>query len=522
MPDNDLMKIQVSRVIPSDKRKLIRLITKVWEFPTYIPTVKETSVIKKARNKMITKWKVQVDKVPISWIEEDTLALHKNTIYFKAIEGDLQEFRGEWKFKNHPEGTEVIVTVYLKVGIPAIKEFADAYMRKIVSKNFKAILEAAERRLISTRYKNHKRSGADKIAGFGVIGHFYNFYHLESCFQMLNPNAKMPSREFLGQLFSITPSFKLYDVKNFKSKTGRTTNGCFIVATFIPDMIEKDMWAIFAKVVRACKIAEKYGVGIVTLGGFTSIVAEKIGQEIANQVDVAVTTGNTFAAVMAVDGVFKAAKMLNMDLANTKAAIIGGTGDIGSACARVLTEKVKHLTITGRTKLHLRRLKAELAKQRQAGISATMDNESAVRDADIVIAAASATSSILQIDWFKPGSIICDVGYPKNVSYAPLTRQDIFIFSGGLTKTPTAIKFPIDAGLPATSAIYGCFAEAIILALERRYENFSFGRGNITIEKMNTLRRMSKKHGFEVSDFYWGNKLITQPRIEKVKEALNV
>lgn len=520
MPDDDLIEISVSRIIPAQKWKIIRLITKVWEFPSYIPTVKEASVIQKTENIIKTKWHIQVDSVPIKWIEEDTLAFDKNAIYFKAVEGDLEKFGGEWIFKDHPQGTEVIVNVYLKVGIPAIKDFADAYMRKMVTKNFEAILEALERRLISLRYASYKRGDSQKIAGFGIIGHLYNYYHLEKCLKLLNPDFKMPSREFMGQLFHVTPSFKLYDILNFKSKTGQTVNGCFIVATFIPDMIEKDIWAVFSKVVRGCKIAEKHGIGIVTLGGFTSIVAEKIGQEIKNEVDVPVTTGNSFTAAMAIDGVLKAAEIMSLDITKTKLTIVGGTGDIGSACARVLVDKVKELTITGRTKVHLRRLRAELAKRKKARVFATTNNESAVKKADIVISTASAAAAILDINWFKPGSIICDVGYPKNISYTTTPRQDILVFSGGLAKTPTPISLPIDIGLPTPDVIYGCFSESIILSLEKRFENFSFGRGNITPEKIEEIRQLGKKHGFEVADFYWGDRLIDQSMIKRLKEAI--
>ena len=522
MPDNDVTQVTISRIIPANKWRVIRLLTRIHEFPTYIPNIKEISVIEKSHNKMKARWYVQVDKVPITWIEEETLLLKEGRILFRALEGDLEKFYGEWIFRSHDEGTEVIVNVYFKVGIPAFNEFAEAYVKNLVRRNFEAILAALERQLITRRYASFKRGDTKKIAGFGIIGHLYNFYHLEKCLKMLNPAFKMPSREFIGQLFNLTPSFKLYDIENFKSLTGQTTNGCFIVATFIPDMIEKDMWSIFSKVVRACKIAEKYGVGIVTLGGFTSIVAERIGHEISNEVDVPITTGNTFTAAMAIDGVLKAANLLNRDIEGSKLTIIGGTGDIGSACARVLADKVRQLTITGRTKTNLRHLNIELSKKRKAKIIATTNNEAAVKDANIVITAASAPSSILKTEWFKPGSIICDVGYPKNVSYAPVTREDILIFSGGLTKTPTPIQLPIDIGLPAPTAIYGCFAEAVILDLEKRYENFSFGRGNITPEKIDEIRNMGKKHGFEVADFYWGHDLVNAPLIEKVKSLSTV
>jgi fatty aldehyde-generating acyl-ACP reductase len=522
MPDSKVIEIRVSRIIGAEKWKIIRLLTKVAEFPSFIPTVKETSIIRKSRNKITTKWHIQVDSVPIKWVEEDILDLKKSTIHFKAIEGDLSEFEGAWTFKEHPEGNEVIVNVRLRVDIPGINAFAQPYIGKMVTRNFEAILDALEQRLVSSRYLSYKKEGrTDKLAGFGIIGHLYNFYHLEKSLKTLNPDFKMPSREFLGQLFHITPSFKLYDILNFKSKTGESVNGCFIIATFIPDMVENDIWAVFSKVVKACKIAEKHGIGIVTLGGFTSIVAERTGHEISSEVNVPVTTGNTFTAAMAIGGVLKAAGLLNLDLAKAKLTIVGGTGDIGSACARVLVDKVRELTITGRTKANLAKLKGELSKRKKAKVLATTDNEAAVKDADVVIATASTVSSILKIDLFKPGAIICDVAYPKNISYAHTHRQDILIFSGGLAKSPTPLSIPFDTGLPSPDTIYGCFSESIILALEKRYENFSFGRGNITPEKIEEIRKLGEKHGFEVADFYWGDKLIDTPIIESVKQIIH-
>jgi predicted amino acid dehydrogenase len=285
-------------------------------------------------------------------------------------------------------------------------------------------------------------------------------------------------------------------------------------------MVEKDMWIVLSKVIRACKVAEKYGIGVVTLGGFTSIVGERIGHEITQEVDIPITTGNTFTAAMAIEGVLKAARLLERDISAAKVAIIGGTGDIGSGCARVLAEKAKQVTITGRTKINLQKMGAELKKKRKARIIATTDNKAAVTDADIIIAVASVTASILDVNWFKPGAIICDVGYPKNISYAPIKRDDILIFSGGLAKSPTAVTLPIDLGLPSADTLYGCFSEGIILSLEKRFENYSFGRGNIMPEKIEEIRQMGEKHGFVVSDFYWGDRLVDEAMINKIKGAV--
>lgn len=516
-----LVEVKVSKIVHAKRWRVIRQLTRVWEFPSYIPTIKEAQVIYRGFHKMKTRWKVVIEGVPISWVEEDRFAFDNNAIYFNAIEGDLQVFKGRWLFLEHPEGTEVRVDIVLKVGIPTIKDFAEDYVRTLVRENIENILELLESRLISIRYSSYRRGDLDKIAGFGIIGHLYNYNHLVKCLKMLRPQAKLPSREFLSSIYHISPSFKMKDIRNFKSKTGQLVDGYFIVATFIPDMMEKSLDIIFSKVVRACRIAEKYGVGIVALGGFTSIIGERIGQQIAGAVDVPITTGNTFTSALAVDGVIKAAKMIDLDICRAKIAIIGGTGDIGSACARALVGLADEIVITGRTKSNLRILKNELSRHRGAKITSTTDNRKAVGDADIVIAAASVSASILDINWFRPGAIVCDVGYPKNIPYVAPSRKDILIFSGGLAKTPTPIDFPVDIGLPSNDTIYGCFAEAIVLALERRFENFSFGRGNITLEKMDLIRELGKKHGFEVSEFYWGDKLLEEEVLNRTKELVS-
>jgi len=269
-------------------------------------------------------------------------------------------------------------------------------------------------------------------------------------------------------------------------------------------------------------MAEKSGVGIVTLGGLTSMVGERLGRKINEDVDVAITTGNTLTAALAVEGVEKAAQLFEKSLGDLKVAVIGGTGDIGSACSRVLTQKVKQITVTGRSKVNLSLLQRELKRYKKAKVIASRDNKKAVNDADIVIASATTSSAILEMGWFKPGSIICDLGYPKNISYRETDRKDIFVFSGGLASVPAPIDTGVNMGIPSSNVCYGCFCEVIILALEHRYENFSFGRGRITPEKMQEIRELGIKHGFHLAPFFWADKMIEEKFITEFKSAAKV
>ena len=514
MQDSDLIEIKVSRVLHAEKWKIIRLLTRVTEFPSFVPTVKEASIVRKNHNKITTRWHIQVDSVPIRWVEEDTLDLKQNSIRFKAVEGDLTHFEGIWKLKDHSEGNELIANVKLKIDIPVIKSFAQPYISKMVTRNFEAILEGLESRLISLRYLSYKKGDTNKIAGFGIIGHLYNFFHLEKTLKLLNPDFKMPSHEFMGRLFHVTPSFKLYDIKNFQSKTGQTVNGCFIVATFIPDMLESDIWGVFSKVVKACKIAEKYGIGIVTLGGFASLLSDKTEHKVASEINVPLTTGSSFTAALVLDGVDRACAMRSIDLARAKVVLIAGTSEIGRGCARVLSKQVKELTVVSLSKERLKAFCAELARDRdrKAKIIPAMLSQYVVEDADIVVITANTSASFLPIEWFKGGSIVCDAGYPKSVNYHA-KRKDIFIFSGDLAQSPMPIDFPIDMGLPDKNIIYGSFAEGIILALEKRFEGFSPENGDITPEKIDLIRELGKKHGFTFADFYWSGKLLEPKKI---------
>jgi predicted amino acid dehydrogenase/ribosome-associated toxin RatA of RatAB toxin-antitoxin module len=520
MDNRESLQIHISRIISAPRWRVIRQLTRVWEFSTLVPSIKEASIISKTRHTIQTRWHILADGIPIRWVEEDTLELNHNKIYFRALEGDLKEFHGAWQFQDHPQGTLVSVDIRVRVGVPAIEDFAEEHIRALVTRNFELILDALEQRLISRRYAGLKNGDPNKVAGFGLIGHFYNFSHLSRGLRMLNPDFHSPSKEFLSKLFDITPSFKMYEMNDYRSASGEVTNGCIILCTFVPDMVSENIEGVYLKVLRACKLAEKSGVGIVTLGGFTSIVAERLGGRIRQEVDIPVTTGNTYASALAIEGVERAVELLGRDIRGLKVAVVGGTGDIGKACAMALARESRQVTVTGRTGSTLKEVYNALKKLKgKARIEATMNNQKATRDADVVIAAANSSASIMQMDWFKPGAVICDLAYPKNISYT-VTRDDVLVFSGGLASVPSPVELSVMMGLPSKNICYGCSCEAMVLALERRFENFSFGRGNITLEKIEEIKGMARKHGFSLAPFFWADKIIDAAMIERVKRSI--
>jgi predicted amino acid dehydrogenase len=55
---------------------------------------------------------------------------------------------------------------------------------------------------------------------------------------------------------------------------------------------------------------------------------------------------------------------------------------------------------------------------------------------------------------------------------------------------------------PFPDVVHGCLLEGIALALERRFEPFSQGRGFITPERVQEIETIAARHGIFLAPFY--------------------
>ncbi|MEG0832198.1 MAG: shikimate dehydrogenase, partial [Acidaminococcaceae bacterium] len=97
------------------------------------------------------------------------------------------------------------------------------------------------------------------------------------------------------------------------------------------------------KIIEAGKLAQDLGAKIVGLGAFTSIVGDA-GVTIAKNLDIAVTSGNSYTVATALQGTRQAVSLMGKDLATAKVAIIGATGSIGAACTKILAREASDIT----------------------------------------------------------------------------------------------------------------------------------------------------------------------------------
>jgi predicted amino acid dehydrogenase len=296
-----------------------------------------------------------------------------------------------------------------------------------------------------------------------------------------------------------------------KSTVGATARGLYIDSFIPPDRLEAAyVHENIARVRDAAACAINAGAKIVSLGGFSSILIEGNFDQLPERHDTVFTTGNTLTVGFIVQGIRKMCALEGRNLRRSTLLIVGATGDVGSGCARCLAPQVKRVLLSARNLERLRRLAAELQGNGvQVEIATDLLEKDVQRfsaEADIVICAASLASPSLLLGRTAPDAIVCDAGYPKNLSPSA-QMPGARIFFGGLGQITGGLRFAPDFhGIlnrhPFPDVVHGCLLEGMALALEGRFEPFSQGRGFITPKRVEEIETIAARHGIYLAPLY--------------------
>jgi fatty aldehyde-generating acyl-ACP reductase len=292
-----------------------------------------------------------------------------------------------------------------------------------------------------------------------------------------------------------------------RAKSGNAkARGIYIDSFIPPDRLEAAyVHENIARVRAAAACAIKAGAKIVSLGGFSSILIEGNFDQLPERRDTVFTTGNTLTVGFIVQGIQKMCALEGRDISRSTLLIVGATGDVGSGCARCLAPMVKRVLLSARNVERLRRLAAELQAD-GVEVEFATDLQPLSTEADVVICAASLASPSLLLGRIAPDAIICDAGYPKNLSpTAEIPGAKVFF--GGLGQITGGMRFAPDFhGIlnrhPFPDVVHGCLLEGMALALEGRFEPFSQGRGFITPGRVEEMKAIAARHGIYLAPLY--------------------
>ncbi len=330
------------------------------------------------------------------------------------------------------------------------------------------------------------------------------------------PRARGKREPLVRKLLEWMPPYEVSTIEGVRSQLGTPITGKFILVPLLPaQFMDIPRHEVVERVKKGALRAQELGSKIVGLGGYNSVVGGA-GREVADLLDVAVTSGNSYTVATALEGALEAARVLDVDMSQATAAVVGATGSIGGVCARMLARSVPKLVLMARSKSRLKVLAEQIHQESRTALSIEMDLGRALQSADIVITATSSGGGIIQAQHLKPGAIVCDVAVPHDVcrEVAKL-RPDVLVIEGGLVQVPGDPCFNFDFGYPQGIAL-ACMAETMVLTMENRFENYSIGRG-LDFDKVDEIDFLAKRNGFRLAGFRAFDEPVTTERIEQVR-----
>jgi len=341
---------------------------------------------------------------------------------------------------------------------------------------------------------------------FGFIVHPINLNNVYNFF----PPSRIVPPFLINQILTHLPPFKLNHIKGIRSKTGKEIEGYFILCPLLSKQIlELDEDFVINKVLQAGRIAEKLKVNMLGIGALAGTVGEG-ARKIADSLDVPITNGTTYAGCAVIESILKAAEIRNINLANSKVAIIGATNSIGKICAYTLSPRVALISLVARNQERLSDFVDKLKNNGHKNIEhAGIGVVGALGCADIVIFTTTAVevSPKIKIENLKQGAIICDIPVPRNITLDIVKmRPDLLTIDGAAIEPPFNIRLNMETGL-SPNQIYACMAETMILTFEGKFEDFSFGY-EPSLKKVEEISTLANKHGFKPAFTSFGKKII--------------
>ncbi len=333
---------------------------------------------------------------------------------------------------------------------------------------------------------------------FGLIGHLTSLEHA----QRVAMDLGYPEYADQGLDFWCSAPPQIVDTIKVTSITGQQIEGKYIESCFLPEMLA-NRWGKTAvrKILNSMALAQKSNIQITALGGFSSIIFEEFNLHESKQVrNIELefdrfTTGNTHTAYIICRQVEQMSAQLGINLSQATVAVCGATGDIGSAVCRWLDAKsdVAELLLIARNQDRLQALQAELGRGK------IMELSTALPLADIIVWVASMPKGVEIIpEQLKNPCLLIDGGYPKNLANK-IQHPGVHVVNGGIVEHSLDIEWKImeivNMDVPERQ-LFACFAEGMLLEFEGLHTNFSWGRNQISVAKMEQIGEISVKHGF--------------------------
>ncbi|MFA7077584.1 MAG: aminotransferase class III-fold pyridoxal phosphate-dependent enzyme [Syntrophomonas sp.] len=330
-------------------------------------------------------------------------------------------------------------------------------------------------------------------------------------------------------------------------------------------------------IARAVDMGRELGAEIVGLGALTSVVTRG-GRAVTGR-DVAITSGNSFTTLMAIEALFLGADKMYIEPIAARGGVVGANGSIGRACALMVSEKLCQITLFGSpqhptsSRLRLNSLAKDIfdyARTRMlAGerdgmslwlgrmvnflqnrdedvarqylhqilngselslsfineictyldiscpLQTSINIEADLSECDLVVATSNNPDYLIYPDHLRSGAVVCDVARPADVAPAVYEQRDDVLILEG-----GLVQYPdticFGPNLGYRDGVnLACLSETVLLALEGDCRDYSIGN-QLSLDTVHYLRELARKHGFALAGLRMGNHEIDEQDIENI------
>jgi acetylornithine/succinyldiaminopimelate/putrescine aminotransferase/predicted amino acid dehydrogenase/acyl-coenzyme A synthetase/AMP-(fatty) acid ligase len=252
---------------------------------------------------------------------------------------------------------------------------------------------------------------------------------------------------------------------------------------------------------EALDLGRRLGCTIAGLGAYTSVVTDA-GLALGPPEGMRLSTGNAFTAALGARRVRRIAARRGVDLSRpeTCVGVLGATGNIGAAVARLLADSrpaIRRLCLVGRDPVRLGALRSAIVSGAGAPDVSCATDLAALAECDVVVTAVSTNEPLVAPHHLRRDRpvLIVDLSVPTAVCAAVHRLGNVHVApAGGTVRVPGTPDFVMASHIPAGRA-FGCAAEALLLALEPAATRDLRLVGPIDPDAAHRLERLAERAG---------------------------
>ena len=109
-------------------------------YPILCDAVRGVAVTEVSGNRTVSRWEVTFRAGLLRWTEEDTFDPGALSITFCQLEGDIAVFDGSWTCVDAAQGSEVLFSARLDMGIPSLADALEPIAARTLIDNIASIV----------------------------------------------------------------------------------------------------------------------------------------------------------------------------------------------------------------------------------------------------------------------------------------------------------------------------------------------------------------------------------------------